>query len=71
MVKEERNTVIIKIPRGLIPNRVSTEKRQNIVEKNGRFGDIKVYLLMRKKHNPAFQVNLDRATLLTTIDKFY
>jgi IS30 family transposase len=55
--------------RGLIPNRVSIEKRPRIVEKRKRFGDIEADLIMGKAHKSALLVTIDRATLKTTIDK--
>lgn len=55
--------------RGLIPNRVSIEKRPAIVEKRKRFGDTEVDLIMGKNHKSALLVTVDRATLMTTIDK--
>jgi IS30 family transposase len=54
--------------RGLIPNRVSIEKRPVIVEKRKRFGDIEVDLIMGARHQSALLVTTDRATLITTID---
>ena len=55
--------------RGLIPNRVSIEKRPKIVNKRKRFGDMEVDLIMGKSHKSALLVTVDRATLKTTIDK--
>lgn len=55
--------------RGLIPNRVSIEKRPLIVERRKRFGDFEVDLIMGSKHQSALLVTTDRTTLLTTIDK--
>ena len=55
--------------RGLIPNRVSIEKRPKIVEKRKRFGDLEVDLIMGKAHKSALLVTIDRATLKTTINK--
>jgi transposase, IS30 family len=55
--------------RGLIPNRVSIEKRPKIVEMRKRFGDLEVDLVMGKGHKSALLVTIDRATLKTTIDK--
>lgn len=55
--------------RGLILNRVSIEKRPKIVEKRQRLGDFEVDLIMGSKHQSALLVTIDRATLLTTIDK--
>lgn len=55
--------------RGLIPNRISIEKRPRIVEKRKRFGDFEADLIMGKAHKSALLVTIDRATLKTTIDK--
>lgn len=55
--------------RGLIPNRVSIEKRSAIVEKRKRFGDFEADLIMGKGHKSALLVTIDRSTLKTTIDK--
>lgn len=55
--------------RGLIPNRVSIEKRPKIVDQRQRFGDLEVDLIMGKAHKSALLVTVDRATLKTTIDK--
>lgn len=54
--------------RGLIPNRVSIEKRPKVVDKRNRFGDLEGDLIMGKGHKSALLVTTDRATLLTTID---
>ena len=55
--------------RGLIPNRVSIEKRPKVVEKRKRFGDLEADLVMGKGHGSALLVTTDRATLFTTIRK--
>ncbi len=39
------------------------------MKKRKRFGDIEVDLIMGSKHKSALLVTIDRATLLTTIDK--
>jgi transposase, IS30 family len=67
--KRRRKRGNYKDSRGLIPNRVSIEKRPKIVEKRKRFGDVEVDLIMGKNHKSALLVMVDRATLLTTIDK--
>lgn len=54
--------------RGLIPNRVSIEKRPKIVERRKRFGDLEVDLIMGKGQKSALLVIVDRATLKITID---
>jgi IS30 family transposase len=55
--------------RGLIPNRVSIEKRPKVVEKRKRFGDIEADLIVGAKHKSVLLVTIDRATLKTSIDK--
>lgn len=67
--KRRRKRGNYKDTRGLIPNRVSIEKRPAIVEKRSRFGDTEVDLIMGKNHKSALLVTVDRATLMTTIDK--
>ena len=67
--KRRRKRGNYKDSRGLIPNRVSIEKRPKIVEKRKRFGDMEVDLIMSKNHKSALLVTIDRATLKTTIDK--
>jgi len=67
--KRKRKRGNYKDTRGLIPNRISIEKRPEIVDKRNRFGDIEVDLIMGSKHQSALLVTIDRATLLTTIDK--
>ena len=67
--KRRRKRGNYKDSRGLIPNRVSIEKRPAIVEKRNRFGDIEVDLIMGKNHQSALLVTVDRSTLLTTINK--
>jgi len=67
--KRRRKRGNYKDTRGLIQNRVPIEKRPKIVEKRKRFGDIEVDLIMGKNHKSALLVMVDRATLLTTIDK--
>ena len=54
---------------GLIPNRISIEKRSILVERRKRLGDIEVDLIIGKNHKSGLLVMLDRATLKTTIDK--
>ena len=55
--------------RGIIPNRVSIEQRPKIVEERKRYGDYEVDLIMGKNHKSALLVMVDRATLITTINK--
>ncbi len=67
--KRRRKRGNYKDTRGLIPNRVSIENRPEIVDKRRRSGDIEVDLIMGKNHKSALLVTVDRATLMTTIDK--
>jgi len=55
--------------RGLIAHRVSIEKRPKIVNKRERLGDMEVDLIIGKNHQSGLLITLDRATLVTTIDK--
>jgi IS30 family transposase len=55
--------------RGLIPNRVSIEKRSKLAQRRKRLGDIEVDLIIGKNHQGGLLVMLDRASLVTTIDK--
>lgn len=67
--KRRRKRGNYKDSRGLIPNRVSIERRPAIVERRKRYGDIEVDLIMGKNHKSVLLVTVDRATLMTTIDK--
>lgn len=67
--KRHRKRGNYKDSRGLIPNRVSIEKRPKIVNERKRFGDLEVDLIMGKAHKSALLVTVDRATLKTTMDK--
>lgn len=55
--------------RGVIPNRVSIEKRPLIVNRRKRLGDLEVDLMMGKNHKGAVLVMLDRASLFTKLVK--
>ena len=55
--------------RGLIPNRTSIEKRSKLASRRKRLGDIEVDLIIGKNHQGGLLVMLDRASLITTIDK--
>ena len=55
--------------RGLIPNSVFIENRPKIVDKRKRLGDIEVDLIIGKNHKSGLLVTLDRASLITTMDK--
>ena len=67
--KRRRKRGNYKDTRGIIPNRVSIEKRPKIVEKRGRIGDVEVDLIIGAKHKSALLVTIDRASIKTTIDK--
>lgn len=53
--------------RGIIPGRVSVEKRPLIVEQRNRIGDIEVDLMLGKNRKGALLVALDRATLIARL----
>ena len=55
--------------RGSIAHRVSIEKRPKIVDKRNRVGNLEVDLIIGKNHQSGLLITLDRATLITTIDK--
>jgi IS30 family transposase len=55
--------------RGVIPNRVSIEKRPKAVDKRRRIGDLEVDLMVGKAHKGALLVITDRSTLLTHLNK--
>ena len=55
--------------RGLIPGRVPMEKRSKLADRRKRLGDMEVDLIIGKNHQGGLLVILDRATLVTTIDK--
>ena len=57
--------------RGLIPNRISIEKRPAVVEKRNRPGDIEIDLMMGKAHKSAVLIMTDRATLHTRMTKLH
>ncbi len=67
--KRRRKRGNYKDNRGLIPGRVSIEKRSKIAARRKRLGDIEVDLIIGKNHQGGLLVMLDRASLLTTIDK--
>ena len=54
---------------GVIPNRVSIEKRPKAVDKRRRIGDLEVDLMVGKAHKGALLVITDRSTLLTHLNK--
>ena len=55
--------------RGMIKERVPIDQRPSVVENRKRIGDIEVDLMMGKNHKSALLVLVDRATLITTIEK--
>lgn len=65
--KRRRKRGLRRDSRGIIPNRVSIEKRPIIVTKRKRPGDFEVDLMMGKNHRGALLVMTDRATLLTKL----
>jgi IS30 family transposase len=67
--KRRRKRGNYKDTRGLIPNRVSIDKRAAVVEKRKRYGDVETDLIMGKNHKSALLVTVERSTLRTTIDK--
>ncbi len=67
--KRRRKRGNYKDNRGLMPNRVSIEKRSKLAGRRNRLGDIEVDLIIGKNHQGGLLVMLDRASLVTTIDK--
>ena len=67
--KRRRKRGNYKDSRGLIPDRVSIVERSKIVVRRKRLGDIEVDLIIGKNHKGGLLVTLDRATMITTIDK--
>lgn len=67
--KRRRKRGNYKDSRGVIPNRVSIEKRPKIVERRKRYGDIEVDIIVGAKHKSALLVTTDRASIKTTITK--
>ena len=67
--KRRRKRGSYKDNRGLIPNRISIEKRSVLVERRKRLGDMEVDLIIGKGHKSGLLVTLDRATMMTTINK--
>ena len=67
--KRKRKRGNYKDSRGLIPNRVPIEKRSKLADRRKRLGDMEVDLIIGKNHQGGLLVILDRATLVTTIDK--
>jgi IS30 family transposase len=54
--------------RGTIKNRVSIEKRPQVVDRRERLGDVEVDLTVGKDHKSALLVMTERTTLITTLD---
>ena len=67
--KRRRKRGNYKDNRGLIPGRISIEKRSALADRRKRLGDIEVDLIIGKNHQGGLLVMLDRASLVTTIDK--
>lgn len=65
--KRRRKRGLRRDSRGIIPNRVSIDKRPVIVLKRKRPGDFEIDLMMGKNHRGALLVMTDRATLLTRL----
>ena len=55
--------------RGLIPNRVDIDERDEIVEKKQRFGDLEIDTIIGKNHKGAILTINDRATSIVWIRK--
>ena len=55
--------------RGLIVNRARIEKRSKLAARRKRLGDVEVDLIIGRNDKGGMLVMLDRATLITTIDK--
>lgn len=67
--KRKRKRGNIRDRRGIIPNRVSIEKRPKSVLARNRVGDWEIDLMMGKNHKSALLVIVDRATLHTRLKK--
>jgi IS30 family transposase len=67
--KRKRKRGNCKDSRGLIPNRISIEKRPSIVLKRKRLGDFEADFIIGENHKSALLVTIDRASLVTTINK--
>lgn len=59
----------LKDNRGIIPDRVSIEKRPKIVAVRRRLGDFEVDLMLGRNHLPGLLVATERATLKTYLSK--
>lgn len=67
--KRRRKRGNYKDSRGLIPNRISIDKRSKMVERRKRLGDYECDLIMGKNHKSSLLVITERSTLRTTINK--
>lgn len=59
----------IKDKRRIINGRVGIDKRPEVVNQPSQIGDIEVDLMMGSNHKSVLLVMIDRATLLTMIEK--
>ena len=55
--------------RGQIPNRVSIEKRPEIINKRGRIGDFEEDLIIGANHKGMLLTLIDRASKYTLMEK--
>ena len=53
----------------MIPGRIPIQKRSALADRRKRLGDIEVDLIKGKNHQVGLSVMLDRASLVTTINK--
>ena len=67
--KRRRKRGNYKDNRGLKPECISIEKRSALADRRKRLGDIEVDLIKGKNHQVGLSVMLDRASLVTTINK--
>ena len=67
--KRRRKRGNYKDNRGLIPGRIAIEKRSALANRRKRLGDIGVDLIIGKNQQGGLLVMLDKASLVTTIDK--
>ena len=54
--------------RGAIKNRMSIEKRPNVIKSRERLGDVEVDLMPAKDHGSALLVMTERSTLITPMN---
>ena len=67
--KRHRKRGNYKDNRGLIPSRISIEKRSALASRRKGTGNIEENLIVGKNHKGGLLVMLDSASLVTTIDK--